>query len=286
MIAALQWDLAPVMFELGPFDFLGLTFNPKVRYYGLMFMLTILGAYFFWRRQMRRGGFDERITQGFFIWGVLATVVGARLGHCFFYNAEYYLTHLREIPAFWHGGLSSHGATAGLIAALVLYAVYNRQPILEILDRFAMSAAVGAAGIRLGNFLNSEIVGRVTNVPWAVEFLRYESPAQPRHPSQLYEFALGLSVLGLLILADRLAGREKRPRGLLAGLFLAMYFFGRFYVELFKEYHVEGLRGGLTMGQYLSIVPFTVGVALLVWVKRHPTPAGPAKVISPTRPRV
>ena len=281
MIAALEWNLNPVIIEFGPFDVFGLTFGPRIRWYGLVFVLTILGAYYFWKRQMRRGGFDENMAQGFFMWGVLATILGARLGHCFFYNASYYLAHPGEIPAFWHGGLSSHGATAGLIAALVLYALRCRQPILEIMDRFAMSAAVGSAGIRLGNFLNSEIVGRVTAVPWAVKFLRYESPAQPRHPSQLYELAMGLAVLGLLILADRLAGKEKRPRALITGLFLTLYFAGRFCVELFKEYHIEALRGGLTMGQYLSIIPLACGVALLIWSRCHPTPAGPAKTPPP-----
>jgi len=285
MIAALQWNLDPVIVEFGPWHILGRTLHPAIRWYGLMFVLTILGAYYFWKRQMRRGGFDEKITQGFFLWGVLAMIVGARLGHCFFYNASYYLANPRQVLAFWHGGLSSHGATVGLIAALVLYALRHRQPILEIMDRFAMSAAVGSAGIRLGNFLNSEIVGRVTTMPWAVKFLRYESSAQPRHPSQLYEFAMGLGVLGLLVLADRLAGREKRPRGLMTGLFLTLYFAGRFCVEPFKEYHIEALRGGLTMGQYLSIIPFCCGVAILIWVKQHPTPAGPAKLTPPARKR-
>ncbi|GAG14383.1 unnamed protein product, partial [marine sediment metagenome] len=149
----------------------------------------------------------------------------------------------------------------------------------------AMSAAVGAAGIRLGNFLNSEIVGRPAAVPWAVRFTLHDGGVVARHPSQLYEFAMGLSVLGLLILADRLAGREKRPRALMTGLFLTLYFAGRFCVEFFKEYHIDALRGGLTMGQYLSIIPFCCGVALLIWVKQHPTPAGPAKVTPPTRKR-
>ena len=268
MIAALEWNLDPIIVEFGPFDVGMRTLGPIViRYYGLIFVLTILGAYYFWKRQMRRGGYDEAMTQNFFMWSVVGLVVAARLGHCFFYNASYYLSHPLQIPAFWQGGLSSHGATVGLTVVLVVYAVWYRQPILEIMDRFAMSAAVGAAGIRLGNFLNSEIVGRPAAVPWAVRFTLYDGGVVARHPSQLYEFAMGLAVLGALILADRLAGKEKRPRALMTGLFLTLYFAGRFCVEFFKEYHIDALRGGLTMGQYLSIIPFCVGVALLVWVK-------------------
>lgn len=280
MLAALEWNLDRVLIDfgeqvIGPFDL-----HPMIRWYGLIFVATILVAYHFWQRQMRRGGYGEPAVQGFFIWAVLGVIVGARLGHCFFYNARYYLAHPAEIMAFWQGGLASHGATLGLAAVVAMYALYHRRPIIEFTDRFAMSAAVGAAGIRLGNFLNSEIVGRVSDVPWAVKFLRYESPALARHPSQLYEFAMGLTVLCLLILADRRAGKEKRPLGLMTGLFLTLYFAGRFGVEFFKEHHIESFRGGLTMGQYLSMIPFCVGVALLIWCKRHNAPA-PALASTP-----
>ena len=133
-----------------------------------------------------------------------------------------------------------------------------------------MSAAAGAAAVRLGNFFNSEIVGRATDVPWAVQFVIYDrmmglSPT-PRHPSQLYEFVLGIFVLISLYLADRRAGLEKRPVGLLSGMFLILYFGGRFLIEFFKEYQTD-LKGAhaLTMGQYLSIIPLMAGIGLLFW---------------------
>ncbi len=281
MLAVFEWNLDRVIVESGVVELLGLTFGPiKFRWYGLIFLLTILGGYFFWWRQTRRGKYPEPVVQGFFMWGVLGTLVGARLGHCFFYNAAFYLANPAKILMFWHGGLASHGATLGLAITVSLFALYHRRPIIEFTDRFAMSAAVGAAGIRLGNFLNSEIVGRESDVPWAVKFLQYESPALARHPSQLYEFAMGLTVLGLLILADRRAGKEKRPLGLMTGLFLTLYFAGRFGVEFFKEHHIESFRGGLTMGQYLSIIPFCLGVVLLIWCKRHNAPA-PALASTP-----
>jgi prolipoprotein diacylglyceryl transferase len=258
------WNLNPVLIELGPIT---------IRYYGVVFVCTLVMAYIFWRWQMRRGGYSREIIEGFITWGTVATIVGARLGHCLFYEPARYLNDPIEILYFWQGGLASHGATIGLVLALVLYARRHKLPLLELMDRFAPSAAVGAAGIRLGNFLNSEIVGRATNVPWAVRFMRYsDHGAIARHPSQLYEFAMGLLVLLAIVLADRWAGREKRPRGLLVSLFLLLYFTGRFCVEFAKEYQVPELESLLTMGQWLSIIPTVIGAALLVWCIARPVP--------------
>jgi prolipoprotein diacylglyceryl transferase len=270
------WNLNPVLIELGPVE---------IRYYGVVFVCTLVTAYLFWRWQMRRGGYSREIIEGFIVWGTVATIVGARLGHCLFYEMlpawlahrpNVYVEHPIEILYFWHGGLASHGATVGLVLALVLYARRHKLPILEIMDRFSPSAAVGAAGIRLGNFLNSEIVGRATHAPWGVRFMLYsDHGAAPRHPSQLYEFAMGLCVLLAIVLADRWAGRERRPRGLLVGLFLLMYFTGRFVVEFFKEYQVPGMESFLTMGQWLSILPMLIGAALLAWCIVRPVPTRP-----------
>jgi phosphatidylglycerol:prolipoprotein diacylglycerol transferase len=270
MLAEFIWDLNPVIpIEIGPL---------QIRYYGLIFVLTLLTAYAFWMKQMKRGGYPKQTSEAFFLWGIIAVVVGARLGHCFFYRADHFLANPHEILLFWQGGLASHGATVGLVIALILYSLRHKLPILDITDRFAMSAAIGAAGVRLGNFMNSEIVGRPTDVPWAVLFMRAGKFSDvPRHPSQLYEFAMGVTVLLLLILADKLAGKEKRPRAMMTGLFLTLYFAGRFCVEFFKEYHIEDLsdRSPLTMGQYLSIIPFAAGVAMLIYsairVKRSKT---------------
>jgi len=258
------WNLDPVLIELGPIT---------IRYYGVVFVCTLVTAYLFWRWQMRRGGYSREIIEGFITWGTVATIVGARLGHCFFYEPGRYLSDPIQILYFWQGGLASHGATIGLVLALMLYSRRHKLPLLELMDRFSPSAAVGAAGIRLGNFLNSEIVGRATNVPWAVRFMRYSDHGTvPRHPSQLYEFALGLLVLLAVVLADRWAGREKRPRGLLVGLFLLLYFTGRFFVEFFKEYQVPELEAFLTMGQWLSIIPMLIGAVVLVWCVARPVP--------------
>lgn len=276
-LATFTFNLDPVLVHLGPL---------QIRYYGAVFALTLLVAFWVWRRQMLRGGYSAAVAERFLAWGTIATLAGARLGHCLFYEPARYLSDPLTILFFWEGGLASHGATIGLLLALFLFARSHRVRTLELVDRFAMSAAVGASGIRLANFLNSEVVGREATVPWAVHFMRYEDHgAAARHPSQLYEFALGLTVLLALALVDRWAGREKRLRGLMTGLFLALYFGGRFFVEFFKEYQTDFERADLgqtiTMGQMLSIVPFVAGVALLVWVKRHPRTAPPPPVPPP-----
>ena len=261
----LVFDLDPVLLRLGPI---------QIRWYGAIFVTTLFFAYWVWRRQMLRGGYPAALAGQFLMWGGIATIAGARLGHCLFYEPERYLNDPISILFFWQGGLASHGATIGLVLALFLFARRNRLPVLELMDRFAMSAAIGSAGIRLGNFLNSEIVGRATSVPWAVRIMRYDHGAVARHPSQLYEFVMGLTVLLILYLADRRAGKEQRPVGLMTGLFLTIYFAGRFVVEFFKEFQTPW-ESVLTTGQILSILPFLAGIWLLTWVfrtRRRPRP--------------
>lgn len=260
------FNLDPTIVQLGPL---------QLRYYGIIFASMLYIGFLIWRHQMLRGGHSLEVAEKFLIWGVIAVLVGSRLGHCFFYEPERFLSDPITILYFWKGGLASHGATIGLVVTLILFARKYHLSIMETLDRFSMSAAVGAAAVRLGNFFNSEIVGRPTDVPWAVRFPRHDchsaqlcEAAIPRHPSQLYEFFFGLFVLLSLYLADRFTGREKRPRGLLAGMFLTLYFAGRFMIEFVKEYQVDDLiasRSFLTMGQYLSIIPFACGLVVIGW---------------------
>lgn len=156
----------------------------------------------------------------------------------------------------------------GITLTIIFFALANKMKMVDLSDRFSFSAAVGASGVRLGNFLKSEIVGRPTSLPWGVKFPRYEANPVPRHPSQLYEFAMGVAILGVLLLIDRYAGRERRPRGLLMGSFLVLYFAARFVVEFFKEFQAFD-DSALTMGQYLSIPCFIGGSVLLGWCWRH-----------------
>jgi phosphatidylglycerol:prolipoprotein diacylglycerol transferase len=262
-----DWNLKPYLFQLGGWE---------LRYYSLMFVLVFLGGYFLLNWQIRRGGGHEEEAGDFIIYGVLGVLVGARLGHVLFYDLDHALEDPLWVFKIWTGGLASHGAALGLTVAMYLFTRRRGVPFLEGADRFAFSAALGAALVRLGNFFNSEIVGRATDQTWGVRFLRHDQgPDAPyRHPSQLYEFALGLFTLLALYVADRAFGKERRPRGALISLFFVLYFSGRFLVEFVKEYQPGELGVGLTTGQKLSLPGILIGVVGLVWSFKQRLPAG------------
>ncbi len=289
------WDMDPDLLHLGPLT---------IRYYGILFALGLLLGYCLWRWQMLRAKHDRVVTEKFLVWGVVAVLAGSRLGHCFFYEPEIYLRAPWKILEVWKGGLASHGATIGLILALVTYAKRYGFSAVEVMDRFAMPTCMGAIFVRLGNFMNSEIVGREWWGPLAVRFPRYDrinqeilegrlgkplgfvAQALPRHPSQLYEASGALVVFLVLLGVDRWLG-EKRPRGLMASIFLIGYFTFRFLVELVKEYqtlarmtvdpvskviHVHG-TSVFTMGQWLSIPFVLIGIGFLVYSLKKRLPA-------------
>ncbi len=263
---AFIWNVNPTIAHLGPF---------QLRYYGIIFASMLYIGFVIWKKQALRGGYSTEIADKYLMWGVVGVLAGSRLGHCLFYEPERYLSDPISILYFWKGGLSSHGATIGVIVSIVLFSLKNKLGLFETLDRMTMPSAVGAAAVRLGNFFNSEIVGRPTDVPWAVRFPLHDcrslapcDAAVPRHPSQLYEFFFGLFVLLTLYLADRFAGKEKRPVGMMTGIFLGLYFLGRFLIEFVKEYQAEwevDAPSGLTAGQYLSIIPCAAGLVIFAW---------------------
>ena len=241
----------------------------SIRYYTVFFMAAIVGGYFLFRWQARRGDYPAHATRELLILSVPMTLIGARLGHCLFYQPEYYLRHPAKILLFWKGGLASHGALISMVVILILAARSFRRPALDVLDRFTFVGALGAALVRLGNFFNSEVVGRETAVPWGVRFVRYDAGSRLRHPSQLYEFVMGLVCLGILVVADRKWGGERRPVGGLSAVFLVAYFSARFLVEFTKEFQRSMGSSSLTLGQYLSIPPVLIGLWLLVRVFRE-----------------
>ena len=267
---AITWNIDPILVQLGPL---------QLRYYSLLFVSALLLGYFVWMRQAKRAGIDEKVADRFLIWGVLAVVLGSRLGHVFFYEPAHYLKHPIEILMVWKGGLASHGATIGLFVTLFLYSKRYKLPYLEITDRVTFGVAFAASFVRLGNFFNSEIVGRITDSAVGMKFPRYYAQVHRvslddvmkhldqvpvRHPSQLYEALMAGVVILILFLVDR-KYKEKRNLGLLSGLFLTIYFSMRFIVEYFKEYQTLASNDSLfTMGQYLSVPFIMIGVFLLV----------------------
>jgi len=270
------WNFDPVAFRVGPLG---------VHYYGLLIGCILIIGYYLWNWQMRKAGYDPDQVAAFPLYIGILAVMGARLGHCFFYNPGYYLAHPVAIIEIWKGGLSSHGAAIGILGAILFYSWIKRIPLLLILDSNSFVAALIATLVRIGNFLNSEIVGRVTDLPWCVRFVRFQDGgAYCRHPSQLYEACFGAMIfIGLLLLERRFG--KRRPRALMSGVLIASYFFCRFWVEFVKEHHVLPPTAPLTMGQYLSIPFFLLGLYLLLfsWRHRH-DPLDSAANHAPKRP--
>lgn len=235
-----------------------------IRWYSLLFVGVFLGGYALLNWQIRRGGGDEEVAGDFIVYGVGGVLIGARLGHVLFYDFDKAVADPTWVFRIWEGGLASHGAVIGLIFAMYLFTRSRGVPFLEGADRFAFSAALGATLVRVGNFMNSEIVGRVTDGSWGVRFpLASEDMGKAtiplRYPTQLFEVALGLFVMLCLYLVDRAAGKEKRPRGLLISTFFTIYFIGRFVVEFWKEHQTVEPTKFITMGQYLSIPGILLG---------------------------
>jgi len=288
-------DLDPILLDLGPVE---------VRWYGVCFFLMLFTGYMLWRGQMLRGGHDAEMVGRILPYGVLGVVLGGRLVHCLFYEPDYYLANPLAMLDLRRSGLASHGSVLGLFFGLVLYCWRHGLSLLEIMDRFAYALMPAGAFVRLGNFLNSGIVGSESDVPWAVGFERFAAKSQriweaghgpldwtarplPRHPVQLYEGAGMLAIFGVVWALDRRLG-ERRPRGLVLGLVLALYFAFRIAIERFKEFqrfiervpdpveHVIHVvpTAGVTMGQWLSIAPLALGLALVAWALRTRRPLG------------
>ena len=253
---AIVWDFDPTFFRIGSFD---------VRYYGLMWALAFIFGILFFTNFAKREGLPDSIPDSAFWYGAIATIMGSRLGHCLFYEPEFYLTHPLQILNLRAGGMASHGAAIGLLIGLWLFSRKNRLPYLWSLDRIVVPVTIGGAAVRLGNLFNSEIYGVATDAPWGFIFVR-AGETVAKHPTQLYE-ALCYVVVFLISLwlyyrAD--AGR-KHP-GLMFGVGLVGIFLSRFFIEYIKNPQVDFESGmSLLMGQWLSI-PFIVAGIVMIFV--------------------
>lgn len=242
-----QWNADPILFSYG---------NITIGWYGLLFATGFYLGFHLMRWVYKRDNKPLASLDVLFIYMVLGAVIGARLGHCLFYDPAYYLANPLQILKIWEGGLASHGGTVGMLVAVY---VYSRQTpginFIWILDRITLPVALGSFFIRCGNFFNSEIIGIPTTVPWAVIFSRVDS--LPRHPAQLYEAAVYLMLLIILVLLYKKHGNEMKP-GSMMGLLMIVIFGSRFLLEFVKipQESFEPIAG-LNMGQWLSI-PFVV----------------------------
>ncbi|HXU27459.1 MAG TPA: prolipoprotein diacylglyceryl transferase [Bacteroidia bacterium] len=256
------WNVNPEMFTIPGIDW-------PVRWYGLLFAAAFLCSQYvvgyIFKTEQRPPQYLDIIT----IYIIAGTVIGARLGHCLFYSPEYYLFHPLDILKIWEGGLASHGAAIGIITAMLLYCRKTGEGVWWLFDRIVIVVPLSGMFIRIGNLMNSEIVGKPTDLPWGFKFLRCDEDAQmaqfhsidmipARHPSQLYE-AIFCVFLTLLMFYLWKYKRNVLPQGFMFGLFCVLLFTSRFFMEYLKVAQVDWEKGlALDMGQWLSI-PFVLG---------------------------
>ena len=250
----------PVLFQFGPV---------AIRWYSLAYIAGLLLA---WRYMLAlakhppppAGALD---IDDFMVWATLGVVLGGRLGYVIFYKPEFYLDNPLAILQVWRGGMSFHGGMLGVLVAGTIFARRRSIGYLAFADLLSRAAPIGLFLGRLANFINGELLGRVTEVPWAMVFPG--GGDAPRHPSQLYEAALeGLGLFVLLYALGRMEGVRRRA-GLLTGVFLSGYALARSLAELFRQpdVHIGFLLGGTTMGQLLSAPMLAIGVYLILSAK-------------------
>ena len=249
-------------------------FGPvTIRWYGVMFAMAFLLGYYLGVRMFNDAGVPRQRLESLLTYIMIGTVIGARLGHVIFYEPDYYFAHPSEIIKIWHGGLASHGAAVGILIAIWLYVrKYPDMKYLWVLDRVVIPVAIGGAFVRIGNFFNSEIIGHITHVPWAIIFQRDDM--LPRHPSMLYEslcYLIGFFILWWIYKRYK----AKPPEGLLLGVFLVYVFAGRFLIEYTKVRQADFTANWpITMGQLLSIPFVLFGIWLLVKKVKFPQKTG------------
>ncbi len=253
------WQVDPVIFSLGPL---------AVHWYGMMYLLSFVGGYFMMAHicRLRQYPLGREAVADLLFYSVIGVIAGGRLGYVLFYNLAYYLNKPHEILYVWEGGMSFHGGLIGVFLVLLWFALRRNIPFLQLGDLAVAAVPIGLGLGRIGNFINGELWGRPTDLPWGVIF-----PAaglEPRHPSQLYEaFFEGMLLLLIIYCLHRLAVK----RGVPVAVFLIGYGVARFMVEFVREPddHLGFLWGGATMGQLLSAPMIIAGVVLLFWLLRR-----------------
>ncbi|MDO8263046.1 MAG: prolipoprotein diacylglyceryl transferase [Gallionella sp.] len=251
----------PIAVQLGPL---------AIRWYGLMYLAGFMAFLWLGRKRiavLKHPQINARLLDDLLFYGVLGVILGGRLGYVFFYKASYYLEHPLEIFAVWQGGMSFHGGFLGVLVAMAWLAHKRNLRWLQLTDFIAPLVPPGLAFGRLGNFINGELWGRPADVPWAMIFPKVDN--LPRHPSQLYEFALeGVLLFALLWLY----ARKPRPAGAVSGLFLIGYGSFRFLVEFTREPDdfLGLLSLGMSMGQWLSLPMVIAGALLMRYSTLHP----------------
>jgi len=256
MLTHPQFD--PVLFSIGPL---------AIRWYGLMYVVAFISFLMLTKLRVKRG-FGGAMTvndvDDLLLYGVLGVILGGRLGYILFYKAGFYLAHPFEVFKVWEGGMSFHGGFLGVLLAVAFFCWRRKKRWIEVMDLIAPSVPIGLAAGRLGNFINGELPGRPTDVPWGMWFPQIDREPLARHPSQLYQFALeGLLLFVLLWLF----ASKKRPAGAVSAAFLIGYGVFRFLAEFGRQPDdfLGLLAMGLSMGQWLSLPMIAIGIAMMAW---------------------
>ena len=259
----------PAIFKIPEFSVLGMTLNLQLRWYSLAYIAGMVAVFLFFRRAARRGRLAMSFEQieSVMIYGILGMILGARLTYVFVYNFEYYINNLGEALHLWKGGLSFHGGLAGVGVGVWIYCRRHGVPFFNVVDHVSTIVPVGLALGRITNFINGELWGRVTTVPWGMVFPG--AGPLPRHPSQLYQSFFE----GWVLLAIMLVMYRRNPKtGVLTGSFLIAYGVLRFFIEFFREPDAQlgTVLGPFSMGQVLCALMWIVGGFIVVWARSQP----------------
>jgi phosphatidylglycerol---prolipoprotein diacylglyceryl transferase len=257
----IHWSVEPEIFP---------NTSIPIRWYGLFFVLAFYISYILLNRIFKKEGKDIQLLDKLTMYMLVSTIVGARLGHCLFYEPQHYFANPLEILYVWEGGLASHGAAIAIIIAIVLFARKHKETsFFWIMDRVVIMVAMAGFWIRMGNLVNSEIIGKPTSLAWGFIFEKLEPYGVfgPHHPAQLYE-ALSYLALFFFLLWFYYKKDGKARSGQIFGIFLIVLFVARFLIEYVKEDQV-GFESDmvLNMGQWLSIPFILIGIAILIFVK-------------------
>ena len=270
IFASIVWDVDPVLLHLGSWE---------IRWYGLMWGLGFIFAYEIMARLFRKEQYPENWVDKLFIYCIVSSVIGARLGHCLFYEWDFYTAHPVEILKIWKGGLASHGGVFALILALIIYSKkVTKKNVWWLFDRMIPAVAIVCLCIRFGNLMNSEIFGSPTTLPWGFEFVRsrewqelynQNGEAQACHPTQIYEMLYCLVAFVVSWVMYRKYHLQKYV-GLITGVSLLIFFGARFGLEFMKNPQVvEEVGMALNIGQLLSLPLILLGVYLIFTCKKR-----------------
>ncbi|WP_028842200.1 MULTISPECIES: prolipoprotein diacylglyceryl transferase [Thermodesulfovibrio] len=251
-------NINPEILKIGPLS---------IRWYGLMYLIGFLCSYLIVKSEIKRKGLkvEKDFLENLYFYLILGLLIGARIGYVLFYNLSYYIHNPLEVLAIWHGGMSFHGGLLGVIFSAWIFTKIKKFDFFTLTDMLVLTAPIGLGLGRIGNFINGELYGRVTDVPWAMIFP--EGGPLPRHPSQLYEAGLEGALLFVILwfLKDKL-----NKSGLISSLFLILYGIFRFVVEFFREPdpQIGYILGIFTMGQILCSIMILAGLGLFFYRSR------------------